>query len=317
MGTVGVDVGGTKVAVALLEGDRLEHQMREETRLASSDALIDQIGDLVDGCGPAEAVGVGVPSVIDFATGRIKSSVNVPLADVKLREVLEQRLGVPVFVDNDATVAALAEAEAHAARHLVMLTLGTGVGGGVIIDGQVFRGATGAAPELGHWILGADLEGREPDWPGPPAKDRFPQPGSFETLCSGRAIDALAHERGHADGKALTEAAQDGDVRARHALAIVGRRLGVGIANVINAFDPEVVAVGGGAAAAGDLILEPARETAKRFTLTGVGEACEIRPARSGPHAGVRGAALLARQEHERRRTAGPDVPPEVRTGVA
>ena len=114
--------------------------------------------------GPARAVGVAVPSVVDFETGRVRASVNVPLADIALRDVLRERLGMPVVVDNDATCAALAEAYdddgALVARHLVMFTIGTGVGGGIVIDGRVYRGATGAAAELGHTIVGADLRAR-------------------------------------------------------------------------------------------------------------------------------------------------------------
>ena len=108
-----------------------------------------------------DAVGIGVPSVVEFATGRVVSSVNIPLADVPLREVLGERLDVPVFVDNDATVAALAEAHDESlrlvARDLVMLTIGTGVGGGLVLGGQIYRGATGGAGELGHTIVGLDI----------------------------------------------------------------------------------------------------------------------------------------------------------------
>jgi glucokinase len=216
---------------------------------------------------------------------------------VPLRSVLRERLGVPVYVDNDANVAALAEA--HGAegleldvRHLVMVTVGTGVGGGVVIDGRVFRGATGAAPELGHIILAADLEAGRPAHTA-----KAPQPGSFEAVASGRALDRLAAQHGLTDGPRAVEAAKEGDGVAAEVIAILGHRLGVGIANVINLFDPEVVAVGGGASAAGELLLAPARETAWRFVLPGVGSRTVIRLARSGPQAGVRGAALLARQE--------------------
>src|SRR5205814_1565841 len=151
-----------------------------------------------------------VPSVVEFETGRVVSSVNVPLADVPLREVLGRRLGVPVFVDNDATVAALAEAHderlAMVSRDLVMITVGTGIGGGLVLGGRIYRGATGGAGELGHTLIGLDLAGAAPS-PGD-----FPQPGSLEALGAGRALDALVCEavdthpesllgRMHADGK--------------------------------------------------------------------------------------------------------------------
>jgi glucokinase len=292
---IGVDVGGTKVSVAVLTGSKLSEPRVAPTERSGSDALLDQLVSAVEdaaGDDGVAAVGLGVPSVVDWESGRVRSSVNIPLKDVPLREVLSDRLGVPVFVDNDASVAALAEAEASGARDLVMLTVGTGVGGGVILDGRLFRGTTGAAPELGHWIIGADLETGEPE-----QRDRFPQPGSLEALASGTALDALARDRGFEDGRAVVEAAQDGDENACEVITLLGRRLGVGIANAINAFDPEVVAIGGGVSAAGDLLLDPARETAQRFVLPGVGSRTEIRAAQTGREAGVHGAALLAAHE--------------------
>jgi glucokinase len=292
---IGVDVGGTKVSVAVLTGGELSEPDVEPTDLSGPGALLDQLVRLIgEAAGDDEvaAVGLGVPSVVDWESGRVRSSVNIPLEDVPLREVLRDRLGVPVFVDNDASVAALAEAHECGARHLVMLTVGTGVGGGVVIDGRVFRGATGAAPELGHMVIAAHVSDGRPEH-----SERFPQPGSLEMLASGRALDRLGRERGFEDGPAVVDAAQAGDERAREALALLGHRLGIGIANAINAFDPEVLAIGGGVSRAGDLLLDPARETAARFVLPGVGTRTEIRTAQVGPKAGVHGAALLAGQE--------------------
>ena len=293
---IGVDVGGTKVAVGVLEGTTLHEPHVEPTDTDDADELLEQLERAIRAAGEASAVGVAVPSVVDFATGRIRSSVNVPLRDLPLREVLRERLGVPVFVDNDATCAALAEAfdddGGLVASHLVMFTVGTGVGGGIVVDGRVVRGATGAAAELGHTIVGADLARAPFDRAG-----RFPQPGSLESLAAGRALDGLAREQGLADGRAAVAAARDGDAGAREAIALLGHRLGVGIANAINTFDPDLVLVGGGVSAAGELLLGPARETAAAFTLTGVGTLTQIRLARHGADAGVRGAALLAGQE--------------------
>jgi glucokinase len=292
---VGVDVGGTKMAVAVLDGDRLYDANLRPTDSRSPEALIEQLVAAIRKAGDAAAVGVAVPSVVDFETGRVRSSVNIPFADVPLRAVLRERLGVPVFVDNDATCAALAEAYDDdgglLARHLVMLTVGTGVGGGIVIDGRIYRGATGAAAELGHTIVGADLRAA----PFTDLED-FPQGGSLESLASGQALNALAAEHGIPPGCTI-ERARDGDPGAIGALDLLGRRLGVGIANVINTFDPDLVVVGGGVSAADELLLAPAREEAARFTLTGVGTRTRICRARYGPHAGVRGAALLAAQE--------------------
>jgi glucokinase len=293
---IGVDVGGTKVSVAVLEGTELTEPTLRPTHLESAEGLVDQLAELIESAGPADAVGIGVPSVVDFATGTARHSVNVPLQDVPLRRVLTERLKLPVFVDNDATVAALAEAHddelRQVAQSLVLFTIGTGVGGGIVIGGRIYRGATGGAAELGHQLIGANLDGG-----APPHSDEAPQPGSLERLAAGRALDALGRERGFPDGPAVVVAARAGDASALEAVHILGERIGVGIANAINVFDPEEVVIGGGVSAAGELLLEPARAVARRFVLPGVGTRTEIRLARYGPRAGVRGAALLAGQE--------------------
>jgi glucokinase len=307
---IGVDVGGTKVAVATLEDARLSNSLVRPTDVRSAEGLVEEI---VAGVGAIRssrtvAVGVGVPSVVEFATGRVRSSANLQLADLDLRLVLTERLGLAAFVDNDATVAALAEAFDDAGRpivqNLVMFTVGTGVGGGLVLGGRVYRGATGAAGELGHTLVGVDTA------EGVPQAGDFPQPGSLESLAAGRVLDRLAAQiadrspssalgRLAAGGRAVgggdaVDAAQAGDPEAIEALRTLGERLGLGIANALNTFDPDVVAVGGGVSRAGDLLLGPAAEVARRFALPGIGAGTEIRLARHGAQAGVRGAALLA-----------------------
>jgi glucokinase len=316
MRVIGVDLGGTKLAAAGLSDGRLEESLTEPTDLTSSDALVDQLCRMITrACGdaPLDGVGVGVPSVVEFETGRIVSSVNVPLKDLPLRHVLTEKLGVPAFVDNDATVAALAEAHDDqlrmVARDLVMITVGTGVGGGIIIGGRIYRGATGAAGELGHTIVGLDLAGAVPSPMG------FPQPGSLEFVSSGHSLDQLARQAGAlhpesmlgnlcAEGKPVlgadaVEAAQAGDQSAARMVEIWGQRVGIGIANAINTFDPDEVVIGGGAAQAGDLLLEPAKRVVRGYVLPGVGTRTTIRLARHGVRAGVLGAALLAVHELE------------------
>jgi glucokinase len=194
------------------------------------------------------------------------------------------------------------------ARELVMLTVGTGIGGGLVLGGRIYRGATGAAGEIGHTLIGADLED------GAPAAGGFPQAGSLESLASGRALDQLGArlardqprstlgreaQQQSVHGAEVVAAAQQGDEDALALIGLLGERLGVGIANAINVFDPEQVVIGGGVASAGKSLLEPARRTARRFVLPGVGERTEIRLARHGPKAGVLGAALLAGHELE------------------
>ncbi|MBA2766457.1 MAG: ROK family protein [Solirubrobacterales bacterium] len=296
MRLIGVDVGGTKTAVVALEGGVLSEIDTTPTPTDSTEALLDHLAERIRAQGPADAVGVAVPSVIDWAAGAARFSVNIPLAGVALRSELGGRLdGMAVHVDNDATCAALAEALGDdgtpLVQHLVMVTVGTGVGGGLVIGGRVYRGATGAAAELGHMIVAADLRD------GAPRAHRFPHPDSLEEAASGGALGALAGERGLGDGRAAVEAARRGEQAAIEVLRIAGERLGVGIANLINVLDPDVVAVGGGVSQAGDLLLEPARAAARRLVLTGVGTRTEIRAARHGEDAGVRGAALLAMQE--------------------
>ncbi len=307
---IGVDVGGTKVAVATLDSGHLGDSMLRPTEASNADELLEEIVAAIESARNADtaAVGVGVPSVVEFATGRVRSSTNLHLAEIDLRRVLEERLGLPVFVDNDATVAALSEAFGDAGeprvQNLVMFTVGTGIGGGLVLGGKVYRGATGAAAELGHTLVGVDLGD------GVPRPASFPQPGSLESLAAGRALDRfvataakrnpdstlgrLAASGRHVDGHDAVKAAKDGDPDAVAAIRSLGERLGIGIANAINTFDPDVVAVGGGVSAAGDLLIGPASEVARRFVLPGVGEQTDIRLARHGARAGVRGAALLA-----------------------
>jgi len=310
---IGVDLGGTKIAVAGLKDDELSESMIEPTDHSSQAALIDQVARMIGECrrDQLDGVGLGVPSVVEFDTGRVVSSANIPLADVPLREVLGERVGAPVFVDNDATVAALAEAHDEqlrmVARDLVMITIGTGVGGGLVLGGRIYRGATGGAGEVGHTMVGLDLNG-----PVPKA-GKFPQPGSLEGAAAGHALDQLvcqyadAHPtsglaRVREDGRPLTgveavEAAQGGDLDAQRLVELWGERVGIGIANAINTFDPEEVVIGGGAARAGDLLLDPARCTAAAYVLPGLGKRTTIRVARHGVRAGVLGAALLAVHE--------------------
>jgi glucokinase len=310
---IGVDVGATKVAVATLEDELLSEPSLRPTDTASTDGLIDEVVTLVDAVRTSRtrAVGVGVPSIVEFDTGRVRSSVNLDMADFDLRRVLEDRIEMPVFIDNDATVAAVGEAFDDAGRvtaqNLVMFTVGTGVGGGLVLGGRVYRGSTGAAGELGHTLVGATFgEGR-------PAAEGFPQRGSLESLAAGPVLDRMgadiATKRGdsalgrmaargdHIDGRDVVRAAHEGDPDSVGAVRALGERLGIGIANAINTFDPDEVVIGGGVSEAGELLLGPARDTAREFALPGVGERTEIRLARHGDEAGVRGAALLAALE--------------------
>ncbi len=314
---IGVDLGGTKVAVAVLENGVLSDSTIHPTDLSSSRAVVDQLVAAVQEARTEglEGVGIGVPSVVEFETGRVVSSVNIPLADVALRQVLGERLGVPVFVDNDATVAALAEAHDSelrlVARNLVMLTLGTGVGGGFVLGGRIYRGASGGAGEIGHTLVGLDLD-RAMAMVPPPVS--FPQPGSLEHAAAGHALDRLAivaanrepdsalgrlQSRRPVLGGDAVDAARAGDPVAMGIMETWAGWVGVGIANMINTFDPQEVVLGGGAARAGELLLGPARRAAQHYVVPGLGRRTTIRLARHGPRAGVLGAAMLAVHELE------------------
>ena len=334
---IGVDIGGTKIAAARLRG-RLpapgarsaaevgaprileRHVLPTDTASAQAclDGIIACIGALGGGRapgetggpaggGPAEAIGVGVASMVDFARGRAVASVNLPLNDVPLRDVLRERFGVPVVVDNDANVAALGEhlyGAGVGAGEMLMLTLGTGVGGGIICGGRLFRGSSGAAAELGHIVIDSD---------GPTCPAGCPNHGCLEAYVAGPAIGAAALAAAQAqpgsalgralaasravDGPLLTELGQDGDPVAIAVLTRVGEYLGVGLTTLVNIFNPELVVVGGGAAAAGELLLEPARRVLAARALAPARDQVRVVPAALGADAGFIGAAALALAE--------------------
>ena len=287
---LGVDVGGTKVAVASVEGGAARHTVEHPTPLESTAALLEcieaAVREVASVAGEPAAIGVGVPSQVEWSTGAVLASVNIPLADVPLREELGRRFGVPVYVDNDASCAALAEADAIGAREVVMLTLGTGVGGGIVTGGRIFRGAHGLGGELGHVVVEAD----GPECPGAGCPNR----GCLEALCSGTALERAAGMK----GREVVQAAREGDADALAHLDRLGRYLGIGISNMVNAFQPEVVAIGGGLSAASDLFLETAIAEAGSRALPALWERAIVQVAQAGGAAGMIGAGLLALQEH-------------------
>jgi glucokinase len=310
---LGVDVGGTKVAVAAVDGVEASHAAEHATVTSSADALLDGVEHVVRevmrAAGEPEAIGVGVPSQIDFATGTVETSVNIPLTGVPLREELGRRFGVPVFVDNDANCAALAEAHIVGESHLVMLTLGTGVGGGVVIDGLTFRGAHGLGAELGHIAINSD---------GPPCPGNCPNRGCLESYCSGQALERDATElardkpdsalagrlgpEGKVSGRELVAAADGGDPDALLLMDNFARMLGIGIANYVNVFQPSRLAIGGGLSRASHLFLDRAVQEAGARALPALWKRVSVALAEGGADAGVIGAGLLAALELARSR---------------
>lgn len=288
---VGVDLGGTKILAGLVARDgQVEGRREFPTPLESEQALLDGLARVVEDLrtGDVVAVGFGIPSRIDRDSGRAISSTNVPLEGVDFRDLMHDRLGLPVSIDNDANAAAIAEWKAGAGRgttDMLMLTLGTGVGGGLVLGGRPYRGWTGAGGEVGHIVI-------EHDGLECPCGGR----GHLESYCSGQAADARAREAFGpvADAHRLVRLANEGEPAAIEILDDIGRRLGSGIASLVNALEPELVVVGGGFAAAGELLLAPAREVVRRDVLTPARDRVRIVPAELGTAAGVIGAGLVA-----------------------
>jgi glucokinase len=306
---IGIDVGGTKLLGGVVdEGLAVHHRMRRSSRGGSTrevlDTLVGAVDELRAAAPDVAAVGFGIPARVDARTGASVGAVHLPLEEVPFRDVMSERLGLPVTVDNDATAAALAEhrfGAARGARHAVLLTLGTGIGGGLVLDGRLYRGSGGAAGELGHMPVDAN---------GPRCQGSCPGRGCLEALASGSAIGRAGAEAGRREpssalGRALaggrevtgglvTELAHDGDPLARAVLAEAGRWLGVGIASLVNALDPEVVVVGGGVVGAGELLLAPAREEMRARALPPARDRVRVLAAHFGDESGMLGAALLA-----------------------
>jgi glucokinase len=290
---IGVDLGGTKILAGVVDRDGAVERRRElPTPLESQDELLRGLAEAVEDVLSEDvaALGFGIPSTIDQRSGNAVTSVNIPLADLDLRGAMHERFGLPVGIDNDANAATLAE-WAHGAgrgtRHMVMLTLGTGVGGGLILDGKPYRGAIGAGAELGHMVIDLD---------GPPCQGACTGRGHLEVLASGHAATTAAMERfgPAADAHRLVRLANEGDSDAVAILAEIGSRLGAGMVSLVNIFNPELIVVGGGFAAAGDLLLEPARERVAREALSPAREFVRIVRAELGTAAGLVGAGLVA-----------------------
>ena len=312
--TIGIDLGGTKMLVGVLDGTEVLWESRETSTGQSEDELVElvvrEVGEAREARPNATAVGLGIPATIDHDRGVAVSAVNLPLEDLPIRDLVSERVGLPVFVDNDATVAALAEFLYGAAKgkpNIVMLTVGTGIGGGLILGGEVYRGATGAGAELGHTVIQAD---------GPPCQGNCPNHGCVEALASGTALGREGQAAAESapdsvlgrmlateetiDGKAVTEAAIDGDETAIGVFELIGSRLGVACSSFANIFQPDAIVVGGGVIAAGELLLEPARRELRQRALNPMNRT-PILEATLGNDAGMIGAAAMARTELGRR----------------
>jgi glucokinase len=307
---IGIDLGGTKLAGGLVDQDlRVHHRVQAPVDGRDPLTLLDSVQNAVQALineAPDEvaAVGFGIPSLIDRRTGTSVVAINLPLDDLPFEALMAERLDLPVAVDNDGNVAALAEHRAGAAvgvDDMLLLTIGTGIGGGLILDGRLYRGWVGSGAELGHMVIALD---------GPPCQGNCPNNGCLETMASGTALareagriaaerpdTALgqAHSAGReVDGRLVTELAHDGDSAAREVLELIAMRLGVACASYVNIFNPELIVLGGGVMAAGEMILAPVRREIARRALPPSRDSVRVVPAYFGPEAGMIGAAALA-----------------------
>jgi glucokinase len=311
---IGVDLGGTKMLLGVLDpASNVVWESNERSTGHDEEELVELLVREIEEARAERpnvgAIGLGIPATIDRERGLAVSAVNLPIENLPVRDLVSERIGLPVFVDNDANVAALAEhlfGAARGARNAVMLTIGTGIGGGLILGGELYRGATGAGAELGHVPIAMD---------GPRCQGNCPNRGCVETLASGTAIGREGREAAERepdsglgrmradgreiDGRAVTEAARKGDPTAIGVFDLVGRRLGVALASFANIFEPETIVIGGGVIAAGDLLLEPARAELRARALPPM-DRTPVVEAELGGEAGMIGAAAMARLELER-----------------
>jgi glucokinase len=312
--TIGVDLGGTKMLVGVVDdGQHVHYEGTESSIGLSEDEIVEDLAQELKEARDARpdvlAAGLGIPATIDHERGVAVQAVNLEITDVPIRDLMEQRLGLPVFVDNDANVAALAEylyGAGRGTRNMVMLTIGTGIGGGLILNGEIYRGSTGGGAELGHIVIVED---------GLPCQGSCPNHGCVETYASGTAIaregteaakrepeSALgkALQKGPILGKTVTQLAQSGDPAASEVVAAAGRHLGTALSGIANVFDPDVIVIGGGVSAVGDLLLDPARKELESRSLPPMNRT-PVKLAELGPEAGMIGAAAMALRELDRR----------------
>lgn len=310
---IGVDVGGTKVAAGVVDDDgKVLAEVRRPTPSESPERTADIIVEVVEELRrdhDVSAVGVGAAGFVDVERANVLFAPNLAWRDEPLRELISERIGLPVVIENDANAAGWAEAKFGAGRgekHLVLITLGTGIGGAIILDGNLYRGRWGIAGEPGHMTM---VQGGIHCGCG--------NRGCWERYCSGTALTQEARQRVAASpaagldlmrraggtldgitGPVVTEAAAAGEQLSLEVLAEVSRWLGLGLANISAVLDPGAYIIGGGLAAAGEPLLGPARIAYAR-ALTGHGHRplADIRFAQLGNEAGLVGAADLARLE--------------------
>ncbi len=317
---LGIDLGGTKILTAIVDAEGYiisrDHSITPakegqdeviKSILKSVDRTLDQARITMDGL---RAIGIGAPGLSNSETGVLFTSPHLPgWQDVPLRDIIEQRLGKKAFLINDANAAAVAElyfGAGRGARNFIYITLSTGIGSGIIINGEIYTGATGTAGELGHMVIKDN---------GPVCK--CGNRGCWETLASGTALareardriregantsilDYIGGEIEKVNAEVVHQAAQAGDNLANELIAQTGYYVGVGLANLINIFNPEIIVIGGGLSNIGDMLLEPAYEEAKRRAFKQSFRVVRFARAELGRNTGAIGAAKFALNEMER-----------------
>jgi glucokinase len=310
--TIGVDIGGTKIAAGVVdEAGRLLMTTRRETTASDPEAIESEVADAVAELRvehAVEAVGVAAAGFIEARTGVVLFAPNVAWRNEPVRDDLAKRIGLPVTVDNDANAAAWGEfrfGTAEAVRDMVLVTVGTGVGGGIVVDGQLVRGHVGVGGELGHLRLVPD--GRPCGCGNRGCLEQYASGSALERAGrevvrarTGRAarLGALCdHRPEELRGRMITRAAAEGDPAALELVNELGRWLGEGMAQIAAVLDPALFVVGGGVVAAGDLLIEPTRRAlAASLTARAYRPEIGVQPAVLGDTAGMVGAADLARR---------------------
>ena len=308
---IGIDVGGTNVKIALVEDGKIIYSNSVPTYAKMGyeytvNNIKQAIGDLMRETSTTEkdieGIGFDFPGQVDYKTGVVKLAPNIPgWVNIPIAQMIEDEFHIPTKIDNDVRCAALGEMKFGAGKgceNFICITVGTGIGSGIVINGRIVRGASNAAGELGHIKL------RMEDGPLCGCGDS----GCLEAYASGPAIVAMAYEyiKGGKSAKfaemagdgeitpyIVAKAAEAGDLVAKRIFEIIGYRIGMGLTSVINLLNPEKVIVGGGVAECGDLLLEPIRRTVKSRAMKVAGETVEIVPAQLGNSAGVIGASML------------------------
>ncbi len=310
---LGVDLGGTKIAAALAttRGEMLVRGRSPTHAQAGPDAVIEGICATINevlsakALEPSRLLGIGIAAagIIDSANGKVIFSPNLPgWHEVPLRDAIEQQFGIPTYLGNDANLAALGEwhfGVGEKVANLIYVTVSTGIGGGIIADGKLYTGACGAAGEIGHMTI---------DVNGP--RCRCGNVGCWEALASGTAlareavmritegartsiIELVGGDVSKIDAKIVGLAARQGDELAQDLVSHLGYYFGVGLANLVNIFNPELILIGGGVAKIGDLLLQPAIKVVKERAFSASANAVEIKPAILGDDSGIMGAVAF------------------------